>query len=117
MGRCQGTFLEQSALDLLVGDLLVAFNGDLMHLHLHLLVNRDVEDHLVLVGHIIALHDVDLSVLVTLVIEVFLGKDLGTVDHVRRNLTALQQAELLLHVLAFAFLQTDIVDVCYTWTH
>ena len=46
------------------------------------LIYDHVQDYLVLVSHIVALVDLDFSILETLVIEVFLGKDLGTVEHV-----------------------------------
>ena len=116
MGRREGTFLEQSALDLLIADLLVTLDSDLVYLHLHLLIDGDIEIHLILVGHIVALHDGNLSILVTLVVEILLGKNLGTVDHVRRNLIALQQTQFLLHVLTLALLQSDIVDIGNTRT-
>ena len=116
MDRCEGTFLEQATLDLLIGDLFVTLDGDLVHLHLHLLIDGDIKIHLILVGHIVALHDGDLGILVTLVFEILLGKDLGTVDHVRRDLVTFQQAQFLLHVLTLALLQTDIVDIGNTRT-
>ena len=55
--------------------------------------------------------DLDIRILETFVIKVFLGKNLGTVQHVRSNLRTLHHTEFLLHVFTFALLQTDVIDV------
>ena len=64
----------------------VAVEDNLTNLHLLLLVDINVEDDLVLAGNIITLYDIDFGVLIAFVIEVFLGQNLGTVNHVGRNL-------------------------------
>ena len=69
-----------------------------------------VEDYVVLLRHVVALHHLDVRVLESLVVEVFLGKNLGTVNHVRCNLSALEESEFLLHVGALRLLQTNVVD-------
>ena len=113
----ESSFREESSFQLLIGQLAVSVDDDVADFHLLFLVDIDVEDNRVLVGYIIALADIYLGILITLVVEVFLGKCLGTVEHVRSNLSALDKAKFLLHILAFALLQTDIVDVRYTRTN
>ena len=104
------SFLKQAALDFRVGQILVALDDDLAHLHLLFLVDDDVEDYLVLVHDVLALHYLHLGVLVTLVVEVSLCQHFGTVDHVGRYLAAPKQSELGLEVLAFRFLYAFVVD-------
>ena len=70
-----------------------------------------IKDYLSLVSHVITLVNLDVGILETLVVEVFLGKNLGTVQHVRSNLRTLHHTEFLLHVFTFALLQTDVIDV------
>ena len=113
---CKGTLAEQSAFYLVVREFLVALDDYLVNLHLLFLVYKDVENHLVLGCHIIALCYLDISVLITLVVEIFLCQYLGTVNHVRRNLRAFQQTQFLLHILALTLLQTDVVDGAHART-
>ncbi len=111
----EGTLSQEATLDLQVGELLVALDGDVAHAHLLLLVDDDVEDDLVFRGHVVALLYLDIGVLESLVVEVFLGQYDGAVDHVGRDLSALEDAELLLHVLLLALLQSDVVDLRHAW--
>ena len=110
MDLTEGAFGEHTTLDLRVLEFLVAHQIDVAHLHLVLLVDVHVEHHLPLVVRVVALHDVDLSVLIALLVEVLLGQDLGSVDHIRRDLAALDDAQLGLHILALRLLDAQIVD-------
>ena len=111
MSLGKGTLGEESTLDLPVAQLLVTVDGNLVYLDLFLLVYYHIKDYLSLVCHVITLVNLDVGVLETLVVEVFLGKNLGTVQHVRSNLRTLHHTEFLLHVFTFALLQTDVIDV------
>ena len=117
MGLCEGTFLEQTALYLAVFQRFVALDVDLADLHLLLLVDDNIKDNLVLVCHVVALTDLYVGVLEALVIEIFLGKNLGAVYHVRCDLSTLQESQFLLHVGAFRFFQTHIIDCRHTRSH
>ena len=97
----EGALFEQVTLDLVVFQLLVALEDDAAHLHLRLLVNIDIENHLVLAGDVVALHNLNLCILITLVVEVFLGQNLSAVEHVGGNLAAFHDTKLSLHVLTF----------------
>ena len=96
--------------------LTVTIEDDLANLHLGFLVDAYIKNHLVLASDIIALRDVYLGVVIAFVVEVFLGKDLGAVNHVRSNLTAFHDTQLCLHVLLLALLQTIVVDGADTRT-
>ena len=80
-----------------------------MDAHLVLLVDVYVEHHLVGTLHL-ALYNVDLGILVSLVIEVFLGQDLRTVYDVTRQTHAFHHTQLRLHILTFSFLDAVVVD-------
>ena len=110
MGLGKGTFMEESALDSEVAQILVSLDVDMSYLDLILLVDDDVEDDLVLTGDVGTLLNLDICILVTLVVEVFLSQDLCTVDHVWRDLSALQDTEFLLHILFLALFQSHVVD-------
>ena len=111
------TFLYYITLYLACGERLVALDEDVAHLHLLLFVDDDVENHLVLVSHVVALHDLYVGVLEALLVEVFLCENLRAVYHVRCNLCALEQSELLLHVRTLRLLQSDVVDGRHARTH
>ena len=100
----ESSLLEQSALYLAVCQSFVALDGDCAHLHLLFLVDDDVEYHLVFLGNVVALYDLYVGVLETLVVKILCGKYFGTVNHVGRDLSSLQQAEFLLHIGAFRLL-------------
>ena len=117
MGLCEGALLEQSALYLAVFQRFVAFDVDLADLHLLLFVDDYIKDNLVLVCHVVALTNLDVGVLEALVVEIFLGKNLRAVNHVRCDLSALQEAQFLLHVGAFRFFQAHIIDCRHTRSH
>ena len=106
----EGAFLEQRTLDFLVVQFLVSVEPNIAHLHLFLLVHFHVENHLILVGHVITLADFNLGVLVSFVVKVFLGQDLSPVDNVRMQGHALCHAQFLLHVLALRLLESNVVD-------
>ena len=100
---------EERSLYLLVGERLVAYQYYLAHLHLVLLVYVDVEYHLVLGRHVIALLDVYHRVLVPFLVEVLPCQRLGAVDDVRRYLAPGHDPEPRLEVFALAFLQPVVV--------
>ena len=112
----QGALLEQSAFDFRVLQCLVSLDDNLAHFHLLLLVDVDVEYHLILASDVFALVDGDFSVFESFVIEVFLGKDLCAVNHVRCNLATLEQTQFSLHVFALRLLQSCIVNSGYART-
>ena len=114
---CESSLLEQTALYLGVRKSLVAFDEYLAHLHLLLLVDDDVEDNLVFLRYVVTLDNLDVGVLESLVVEVFLCENLRTVYHIRRNLCALEQSELLLHVRTLRLLQSYVVDGRDTRSH
>ena len=96
MNLSKGTLGEELSLELFVRQLFVTLECDGAHFHLRLLVNVHVEDNAVLAGHVVALPDDNFSVLVALVVEVFLGKDLGTIQHVGCHRRAFHHAQLRL---------------------
>ena len=116
MGLGKGSLVEESSLDSEVAQILVSLDVDMPHLDLVLLVDDDVEDDLVLTGDVGTLLNLYIRILVTLVVEVFLGQDLCTVDHVWRDLATLQDTEFLLHILFLALFQSHVVDGGDTWT-
>ena len=82
-----------------------------MNLDFLLFIYDYIQDNLSLVGYIITLVDLDISILETFIIKVFLGKNLGTVEHVWSHLCTLYHTQFLLHILSLALFQADIVDV------
>ena len=116
MNLAKGALGEELTLNLPVCELVVAIDDDAAHLHLGLLVDGDVEDDLVLAGDVVALGDFDFGIVIALVVEIFLGQDLGAVYHVGSDLCATHDAQLAVHVLALGFLQTGIVDGADTRT-
>ena len=116
MGLRKGTLREESSLDLLIGELFVAFDVDGAHLHLLLLVDHHVKDHAVLLRYVLALQNFNVGILKAFVVKVFLGKDLRTVDDIRVYAHTLCHTEFLLHILTLRLLQTNIVDLRHTRT-
>ena len=110
MNLSKGTLGEQSALDLAVGEVVVAINDDASYLHLFLLVNHDIQHHLVLARDIVVLTNVHLSVFVALTVKVVNRYVLGAVQHVRSNLAAGHDAQFGLQVLTLRFLYPVIID-------
>ena len=97
-----------------VGEHFVAVYIYLMHLYLFVLVDIDVHYHLIFVAEVFALHYVHFGILETLVVEVALHYQFGTVGYVGVHLIALHQAQALLQVFALAFLHAVIVNLRYT---
>ena len=110
MDLTEGTLTDECTLNLAVLQLLITHEGDLVDFHLGLLVDIDVKAHLPRVFGIFRLNDIDLGILVAFLVEVFLGKNLGTVDDVTRQTHAAYHTELLLHVLTLRLLDTMIGD-------
>ena len=111
MSLCESTLREEISLEFLLIDLLITLDDDLMNTNLLLLVNNDIKNYLILLRNILTLIDLDISILISLIIEILLGKNLRTVEHVWSNLATLEQAQFLLHILYLRLLQTDIVDI------
>ena len=106
----KSSLAEKATLDLAGWQLLVAMDIDGADLQFLVFIYLDVEDNVVLVDHILALADVDFSVLIALVIEILLGDELRAVDHVGRNLSTLEQSEGVFEVGLLALLHTTIID-------
>ena len=70
----------------------------------------NVEQDVVFLGHVVALYDVDLGILVAFAVEKVLDDFLCAVDDVGRHLAARLQPHYVFQVLAFAFLYARIVD-------
>ena len=117
VGLGKGTLREESTLDLAVREFLVTVDGNLMNLDLLFLVHDDIQNHLSLVSHVVALVNLDIGILESLVVEILLGENLGTVEHVRGHLCTLHHTQLLLHILTLTLLQAHIVDVRDTRAH
>ena len=115
MRLAECSLCEQRTLDFLVAQLVVAFDYYLVYLQFLLLVYVNIQDYLVLGSDIVTLTDIDFGILVAFLIKVLLGENPGPVDHVRRDLSALQQSKLLLHVLSFRLLQAVVVDGGDAW--
>ena len=103
-------------LQLLLVEGAVAGDVYLIDLDLLLLVDVDVKDEAVLLGHIVALQDVDLRVLEALVVEVPLDDNLRTVYHVGGNLVSLTEVQFGLQVLLLRLLHAVIVHLRQAWT-
>ena len=89
---------------------------DLVDFHLGLLVDIDIEGHFVGIGSF-ALNNVDLGVLVTFIVEIFLGEDLGTVDDVTREAHTPHHTQFGFHILALGLLDAVVVDTGDAGTH
>ena len=113
----ESTLREQSSLDLLVRQFLITLDDDLVNAHLLFLIHLHIKDHITLLRDVITLGNGNLGILETLIIEISLGQDLRTVNSIRCELTALEQTQLILHILTLTLLQTDIIDVRDTRTH
>ena len=110
MNVLERTFSEQSTLHFCVSQLFVAFDGDVAHFHLLLFIDVDIENDLIFVCDVIALQNLDVRILVSFVIEVFLRQEARPVDDVGSNLSASQQSEFLFQVFPFRFLYAAVVD-------
>ena len=113
----EGTLSQESALNLYVFQVVVTLDDDFPHLDFLLLIHGHVEDHLILVGHVLTLQDGNFGITVALVVEVFLSQDFRAVYHVGRNLRTFQQTEFLLHILALRLFQTEVVDGAHARAH
>ena len=103
-------FGKERTLDFIGLQVLITFKDKVAHLHLGFLVDVDIQDNLILARDVVALHNFNFGILVAFGVEIFLSQNLGAVNHVRRYLRVLHDAELGLHVLALRLLQADIVD-------
>ena len=115
MNLSESTLAKQRAFNLASLQLVVTLEHQLAYLHLVFLVDVYVKCYLS--RGVLMLYDVDLGILVTLVVEVFLSQDLGTVDDVTSQTHTLNHTQLSLHILALGLFDTVVVDGLDTWTH
>ena len=107
---------EGSADNLSALQVVVACDVDVADLDFLLLVNVDIDDHVVLLVDVVALHDVHLGILESFLVEVSLDDKPCAVHHVGRNLVAADDAYLLLQVVALRLLHAVDVDAGDAWT-
>ena len=74
-----------------------------------MLVDIDMDNHLILMAEVFLKPNLHGSVAETLVSEIFLGDLGGTVDDVLGNLVALHELETLLKLLTFALFHSAIL--------
>ena len=117
MSLLEHTFLYKVTLNATCSQCAITLDDDVAHLHLLLLIDDNVEYHLVFVSHVVALHDLYVGVLEAFLVEIAFRENLRAVDHVRCYLCALEQSELLLHVCTLGLLQSDVVDGRHAWAH
>ena len=111
----QCTLCEHSALQLRRCHLLVALDDDVAHLHLVFLVDVHLEHHLVFARHVVVLHDVDVGIFITFVVEVFLGQDLCAVHQVFRQAQSLGHSQFRLQVFALALFHSVVLHLADAW--
>ena len=100
----QETSTKESSDELLARNIIVTSDIDLVYLHLLILVDNDINNHLVAIVRIITLHNLHLRILESFVLKIVLGDEYRLVHHVRRNLISLDDTYLLLKVFTLAFL-------------
>ena len=116
VGLRQCAFPQKTALDFAVAELFVALDDDVSHLHLLFFVDDNVENHVVFLRHVVALHHVDFGVLKAFFVEIFLGEQFGAVEHIRMDAQSRRHAEPLLQILFFRLFHADVVDFRHTRT-
>ena len=87
------------ALEFAVGKHLVTGDIDFVNLHLLMLVNIDVHNHLVLLGEVLLKIYLDIGVAETFFLKILLDNGCGAVHDVLRDLIALHEVQTLLQVL------------------
>ena len=110
VGLRQCTFAQKTTLDFLVAELVVAFDDDAAHLHLLFFVDDDVENHVVFLRHVVALHHRDFGILKAFFVEIFLGNQFRTVEHIRVDAHSRRHSEALFQFLFFRLFHADVVD-------
>ena len=116
MNLTKGTLREEATLDFLVGHLFITIKDNAANLHLGFLIDIDIEHHLILTRYIIALTDINLSILIAFIIKILCGQDLSTVNEVLRQTHALGHTQFVLQILALALLHTMIFNIGDTRT-
>ena len=96
------------ALQLAVGEHLIAGDIDFMNLDFCMLVDVDVHNHLVFVREVFLKGNLDVGLAETFLIEIFLDNHFGTVHDILRNLIALHEVKTLLKVFALTFLHSGV---------
>ena len=96
---------------LLCWDIVVADDVYLVDLDFLFLVDVDVNDELVRLGGVVALHDVYLGILESFVAEELLDDDFCLVHHIGSELVALYDANLFHHIVLLALFHAVDVDL------
>ena len=107
----QHTLADESTLDLSFAQILITGDIDMVDLHLVLLLHLYIQDNLIWCTGILALYDIDYSILVSFVFIIACSQDLGSVQHIWGHLTVLYESQSLLQILTFTFLESVIVDL------
>ncbi len=105
--------LLHGAFESAVAQHLVAVEVDFVYFHLVVLVDNDVDKHLVFVGEVFAEVDAHGGVAETFVFVVFGHDGLGAVHHVSGDCVAFHKLQPFLQLFGFAFLGSDIVHGRY----
>ena len=108
MNSSQHTLTDERPLELSVLNDRITLHPYLTYDNLAILPNIDRHNHLVRRSRIILLQDLNLSILVSLLIEIPLSQNLRTVDHIRRQLIVLDQPQLRLQILPITLLHPSI---------
>ena len=107
--------LLHHALELAVAEHLVTVDVDFVHLHLVVLIDHNIHNHLVLLAEVFLLIYAHGCVLEALAIVVFLDNLACTGSDIGRNLVALGEAKSQLDILALALFHAYVVDFRDTW--
>ena len=98
-------------LDLAVAQHLVAVDIDFMDANLRVLVNHDVNNHLVLLAQVFLLNHLNGGLVEALVGKILLNDNFNTVGNVRCHLVAWGETQTLNHVLLLATLHAQVVHL------
>ena len=101
MGLLKHALGKERTLNLLITNIMVVINDDVAYLHLDLLVDINIKDDHVLVGHIITLGDSNDCILIAFLIKILLGQDLCTINDIRMNTHSLHHTKFLFQILTF----------------
>ena len=111
----KSTFFKEPTFNFRSLQLLISFNDNITHLHLLFFININVKNDLILLAYVLTLSYFYVCILKAFVVKIFLCKNFCTVNHIGCNLSAFKNAKLLLHIVALAFLQTNIVNLRNAW--
>ena len=77
----ESTFAEEWTLDSSIGKFVITVEYNLVYTHFVFLVDINIEDNLIS-SFLLALENLNLCILIAFIIEIFLGKNLGTVNDI-----------------------------------